>query len=216
MQKIFLETQDDNLIREVQSELPDYQVVSLSSGKELSRLEHLREASNGSVLYSSNPESRHYPMYIGAYVSTDAIEPALSFIRSRLDSIPVGFLSNFIGGIQAFPRDLIILANNKKTWEEEVRSLLNVLPENFWGTVGFASVNNADKLSELYNDIFYYSTILAGDESSKKKLDHVGVEYVDISSLSRDTDGGLWVRELTRRPETWETKDIDLDFKREE
>lgn len=214
MQKIFLETQDEKLIKEVQNGLPDYQVVQLLSVKELSRIEHLREASNGSVLYSENPDARKYPTFIGRYVSVEAIEPALKFTQSRIDNIPKGLLSNFLGGVQAYPRDVIVFAN-KKNWLEEAESLLNVLPENFWPTVGFVSVNNADKLSELYEDVFYYSTFLAGDEPSKKKLDHAKAEYIDITHLGRDIDAGLWVRELTRRPETWETREIDTEFKRE-
>lgn len=214
MQKIFLETHDDNLIKEIQNELPDYQVVRLSSAKELSRMEHLREASFGSVLYSSNPETRPYPMCIGAFVSVDAVEPALKFSLSRVENIPKGLLTNFIGGVQAYPRDLIILAN-KKGWDLEAESLLETLPENYWPTVGFASVNNADKLSELYEDVFHYTTFLAGDPSSKSKLSLSQVEFVDVSDLPHDKNTGLTIRELTRRPETWETREIDTEFKRE-
>lgn len=214
MQKIFLETHDDNLITEIQKELPEHQVVHLSSAKELSRMEHLREASVGSVLYSSNPETRPYPMCIGAYVSIDAIEPALKYSLSRVNNIPKDLLTNFVGGVQAYPRDLIILAN-KKDWEAEAESLLQTLPENYWPTVGFASVNNAEKLTELYEEVFYYTTFLSGDQSSKSKLSLANVDFVDISSLPRSKDSGLTIRELTRRPETWETREIDTEFKRE-
>ena len=214
MQKIFLETHDDNLITEIQNKLPDYQVVHLTSAKELSRMEHLREASYGSVLYSSNPSTRHYPMCIGSYVSLDAIEPALNYSLGRVENISDGLMTNYLGPVQVYPRDLIILAN-KKGWEEEAERVVEVLPDNFWTTVGFATVNNADKLSELYRDVFYYTTFLAGDSSSKSKLSLSNVEFFDISDLPRNIDSGLTIRELTRRAELWETLDIDTEFKRE-
>lgn len=216
MQKIYLETQDDNLIKKLKRGLPDYRVVPLKSVKALSRLDHLIEASNGSILFTDNSEYRSYPMFIGkvSSVTVESVDASLAYTLNRLNNIPENSTKNFIGSVVAYPRDIFVVANTK-SWLTEAESLLETLPESFWMTTGFVTVNNANKLLELYDDVFHYSTFLAMDKSSKSKLEYAELDFIDISDIPRDVSGGLTIRELTRRVEMWETKEIDTEFKRE-
>lgn len=216
MQKIFLETNDKKLINSVENSFPEYPVVQVSRENKLSRFEHLREASYGSVFYSDQNPNTETPMSFGfGKPSVSAIKTSLDYSKLRVSLVNEEELfTKYVGGVEVLPRDLILLANTKN-WEEDVESILNIVPDTGWTTIGFIAVNSSAKLSELYSDVFSYSTFLSGDSSSKSKLIYAGIEFVDISHLDRDEDAGRWIRELTRRPEVWEVSEVDLEFKRE-
>lgn len=111
---------------------------------------------------------------------------------------------NYIGRTLLSPRNVIVLDNKKGNPthspedDEALQNLYTSLPNDWWGSCGFVSTGNVDKLEAFFSE-FPEIVPLAYTTGAFAKLKYCGVEYATIGVPSADPSYGITVREIANR-----------------
>lgn len=113
---------------------------------------------------------------------------------------------NYTGRVYSDPRTLVVLDNRAKNKShssqesDEYFSLYNSLPNDWWGSCGFVSTGNVDKLGVLLENIPDVVP-MAYTEGAKAKLKYLGIDYAEIPTPPSTTDPsyGVILREKANR-----------------
>lgn len=188
------------------SYLPDggfHIVDTLPSG--MSRWEHLRLATLGARVYSDSFD-KESPLHAGPLPVLDkvrkiSVDGAIADTRAGLFA---SFGVNYIGRTKLNPRNIFVLDNKKgnplhdPSLDPTLEALYGCLPGDWWGSCGFVSTGNIDKL-EAFFEAFPDVIPLAFTSGAFSKLKYLGLEYVPMSVPNGTEKYGITVRENSNR-----------------
>lgn len=184
-------------------ELKDYiGVVS-----EISRWHQLLLASKGARLFS-NDFDEDSPIYAGTVPPADkvrraAVDATTAETRARHMA---NYGVNYIGRTKYSPRNVFILDNKKgnplhdPTKDAILEALYASLPDDWWGSCGFVSTGNVERLEAFLRSDDMLSVIPLGYTSgARAKLKFMGLEYVEAGTPRNDPKYGIEIRDRANR-----------------
>ena len=102
------------------------------------------------------------------------------------------------------PRNIFVLDNKKgnplhdPAKDDTLKALYDSLPDDWWGSCGFVSTSNIDKL-EAFFEAFPDTIPLAYTTGAFSKLKYLGKEYVDMPVPNGTPQYGITARESANR-----------------
>lgn len=171
----------------------------------LTRWEQLYLASQG-VRVFSNSLTKESPLYAGPIPDPDKLRKVTvdgSFAEGRAKYFS-DFGVNYIGRTNLNPRNIFLLDNKKGNplhdpeQDSSLATLYAALPEDWWGSCGFVSTGNVDKLAVFFDE-FPDVIPLAYTTGAFSKLKYMGREYVDAGLPTSDPSYGIRVRDAANR-----------------
>ena len=181
----------------------DFHIVD--SLADLSRWQQLRLASLGARVFSDTFD-KDSPLYAGPIPEADKIRK-ISVDAAMADTRAGHFSQfgvNYIGRTKLNPRNIFVLDNKKgnafhdPSNDEVLEALYDALPGDWWGSCGFVSTGNIDKL-EAFFTAFPDVIPLAFTTGAFSKLKYLGLEYVDAGIPNGTEQYGIAVRDLANR-----------------
>jgi hypothetical protein len=180
----------------------------LSESNELSRWDELVYASKGVRIWSANfgywDDS---PVWAGEVPEAEKIRKV--FVdATTAETRAVHFASfgvNYIGRTKLSPRNIFVLDNKKgnplhdPSKDGTLESLYASLPNDWWGSCGFVSSGNPDKLGAFLDDFQGDVIPLAFTTGAFAKLKYLGLEYVEMGVPDGTPEYGVRVREASNR-----------------
>jgi hypothetical protein len=119
---------------------------------------------------------------------------------------------NYVGRANLDPRNIFVLDNKKgnplhdPSKDATLEALYASLPDDWWGSCGFVSTGNVDKL-EAFFDALPETIPLAYTTGAFSKLRYFGREYVDLTVPDGTEAYGIKLRDRANR------LSYDLSFK---
>lgn len=182
----------------------------LSASNLLSRWDELVYASKGVRVWSDNGidwGSDESPVYAGELPKPDKLRKV--FVdASTAETRAIHFASfgvNYIGRTKLSPRNIFVLDNKKgnplhdPAKDPVLESLYASLPDDWWGSCGFVSSGNPDKLGAFLDDFQGDVIPLAWTTGAFSKLKYLGLEYVEMGVPDGTPDYGVVAREASNR-----------------
>jgi hypothetical protein len=172
------------------------------------RWDHLILASKGVRLFSNDTEKyKDSPIYAGPVPSEDKARKAIvdafnAETRARHFS---QFGVNYIGRTKLSPRNIFVLDNKKgnpfhdPALDPTLEALYASLPDDWWGSCGFVSTSNVNRLETFLEDFQGDVIPLAYTTGAFGKLKHLGLDYVDTGIPQNSPDYGVRVRDMANR-----------------
>lgn len=177
----------------------------LSESKELSRWEQLVMATYGVRVYSPT-FSQNSPLFAGDVPSLGkvrriSVDGRNSDNRARLFS---AYDVNYIGRTKFDPRNIFVLDNKKgnplhdPAKDSALEALYTSLPDDWWGSCGFISSGNPDKLSDFFSE--QENVIpLTWTTGGAAKLKYAGREFVQVTEPVSTKEYGIEIRDKANR-----------------
>lgn len=171
----------------------------------MSRHEQLYFASLGVRAYTNklNAES---PIWAGPVPELDKIRK-ISVDAAFADG-RAGYFSeygvNYVGRTKLDPRNIFVLDNKKgnplhdPAKDPTLEALYGSLPDDWWGSCGFVSTGNIEKLEAFFED-FPNIIPLAYTTGAFSKLKYIGREYVEMNVPNGTPEYGITAREASNR-----------------
>lgn len=184
-------------------ELQDY--IGVATVADISRWSQLILARQGVRIYTDSL-SDESPLYAGPVPEADkirkiSVEGAFAEGRAGLfDSYGV----NYIGRTKLNPRNIFVLDNKKgnplhdPSKDTLLEALYASLPDDWWGSCGFVSTGNIDKL-EAFFEAFPDVIPLAFTTGAFSKLKYLGLDYVTVGEPRNTPEYGIEVRNSSNR-----------------
>jgi hypothetical protein len=174
--------------------------------KTLSRWEHLVLASLGARVYTESPEFKDSPLLAGPVPAPDkARRIAVDGVNSDgRASYFAEFGVNYVGRTKLDPRNIFILDNKKSnplhdpSKDPLLETLYASLPDDWWGSCGFVSTGNPDKLKAFLEDQADVIP-LTWTTGGQAKLKYCDREFVTVEQPNEKQDYGVEVRDLANR-----------------
>ncbi len=175
--------------------------------KSLSRWEQLVMASHG-VRAFSNDFDEDSPIYAGMVPETNKIRRA--YVDASNAETRAGHMAqygvNYIGRTKLSPRNVFILDNKKgnalhdPSLDTTLEALYASLPDDWWGSCGFVSSGNIERLEAFLTSDDMFSVIPLGyTTGSYSKLKFMGLDYVEAGIPKNDPAYGITVRDAANR-----------------
>lgn len=111
---------------------------------------------------------------------------------------------NYVGRTKLNPRNIFVLDNKKgnplhdPTKDTLLEALYASLPDDWWGSCGFVSTGNIDKL-EAFFEAFPDVIPLAWTTGAFSKLKYLGLDYVTVGEPRNTPEYGIEVRNRSNR-----------------
>lgn len=146
------------------------------------------------------------PIYAGAVPELDKIRRISvdgAFAETRASYFNE-FGVNYIGRTKLNPRNIFVLDNKKgnplhdPSKDPLLEALYASLPDDWWGSCGFVSSGNIDKL-EAFFEAFPDVIPLAWTTGAFSKLKYLGLEYVSVGEPKNTPEYGIDVRNRSNR-----------------
>lgn len=177
----------------------------ISPRHENARWFHLYLASKGARVFSSFFDEES-PIYAGELPGLDkirkvSVEGSISADRAAFFN---EFGINYIGRTKLDPKNIVILDNKKDNpthspeKDETLDVLYKSLPADWWGSCGFVSTNNVDKLGHFFDTIPDIVPV-AFTTGAFSKMKYLGLDYATIGVPKNTRDYGIEVREAANR-----------------
>lgn len=169
------------------------------------RWHQLRLATLGARVFSDSFDTTS-PIYAGPIPESDklrkiSVDGAFAEGRAGLFG---QYGVNYIGRTKLTPRNIFVLDNKKgnplhdPSKDEALEALYDSLPEDWWGSCGFVSTGNVDKLEKFFYD-FPDLIPLAYTTGAFSKLKYLGLEYVDAGVPDGTEKYGIVIRDRANR-----------------
>ena len=175
--------------------------------KSLSRWEQLVWASRG-VRVFSNDFDEDSPIYAGTVPSLEKVRRAAvdaANAETRAGHM-LRYGVNYIGRTKLSPRNVFILDNKKgnplhdPALDADLAALYASLPSDWWGSCGFVSSGNVERLETFLTSDDMASVIPLGyTTGAYAKLKFMGLEYVEAGKPSSDPAYGIHIRDRANR-----------------
>lgn len=172
------------------------------------RWENLYSASKGGRLFSDTADQDN-PLFAGPVPITEiqirrTIAEA-TYAKGRAEYFS-SFGVNYVGRVSSDPRTLVVLDNKGKNkvhsskLDSSLECLYNSLPTDWWGSAGFVSTGNVDRLKNFVEEL-YATTALAYSDGGIAKLKHLDVVHATIPKPPSQVslDYGIKIREVANR-----------------
>lgn len=184
-------------------ELKDY----VGTSSEVSRWHQLVLASKG-VRVFSNDLDEDSPIYAGTVPPLEKIRRV--YVDSYNAETRAGHMGqygvNYIGRTKLSPRNVFILDNKKgnplhdPALDADLAALYASLPNDWWGSCGFVSSANIERLEAFLTSDDMASTIPLGyTTGAYSKLKFMGLEFVEAGKPSSDPAYGIQIRDRANR-----------------
>lgn len=202
---------DDKPVRRVDS-LEDYQpngsfhIVDELRPEHRSRWSQLRLATLGARVFSDIFD-KESPLYAGPIPEADKIRK-ISVDAAIAETRAVHFASsgvNYLGRTKLSPRNIFVLDNKKgnplhdPSKDQLLEALYGSLPDDWWGSCGFVSSGNADKLGAFLDDFQGDVIPLAWTTGAFSKLKYLGLDFVEMAVPDGTPAYGVTAREASNR-----------------
>jgi hypothetical protein len=186
-------------------ELKDYIGVSMSS--EITRWQQLILASKGVRLFS-NDFDEDSPIYAGMVPAPEKIRRAA--VDAANAETRAGHMAqygvNYVGRTKLSPRNVFILDNKKgnplhdPSKDATLEALYASLPADWWGSCGFVSSGNINKLQAFLESDDMLSVIPIGYTTGAfSKLKFMGLEHVEALVPNGTPEYGIRLRDDANR-----------------
>lgn len=182
----------------------------LSESNELSRWEELVYASKGVRIWSDNGITWGHddsPVFAGMLPKPDKIRKV--FVDASNAETRAGHFAsfgvNYIGRTKLSPRNIFVLDNKKgnplhdPSKDGTLEALYASLADDWWGSCGFVSSGNPDKLGSFLDDFQGDIIPLAFTTGAFSKLKYLGLEYVELPVPNGTPEYGVKAREASNR-----------------
>lgn len=203
---------DDKPVRGVES-IDDYtpngsfHIVDHYRSAFNTRWTQLRLSALGARVFSDRDFDKESPLWAGPVPESDKIRK-VSVDASIAETRAVHFASfgvNYIGRTKLSPRNIFVLDNKKgnplhdPSKDGTLESLYASLPDDWWGSCGFVSSGNPDKLCAFLDDFQGDVIPLAFTTGAFSKLKYLGLEYVEMAVPDGTAEYGVTAREASNR-----------------
>lgn len=178
----------------------------LSESKELSRWEQLLMATVGVRVFTDDKSFKDSPIYASSVPSYDKLRK-ISVDARNADNRAGLFAAydvNYIGRTKFDPRNIFVLDNKKgnplhdPTKDPALEALYASLPEDWWGSCGFISSGNPDKLRDFFET--QENVIpLTWTTGGAAKLKYAGRDFVQVEVPKNDPSYGIEIRDKANR-----------------
>lgn len=183
-----------------------FHVVDNHQSLDLSRWEQLVWASLGIRVFS-NDFDEDSPIYAGMVPAEDKIRKAA--VDATNAATRAGHFAefgvNYIGRTRVDPRNIFVLDNKKgnplhdPAKDATLEALYGSLPADWWGSCGFVSSSNVERL-EAFLESFHGDVIpLAFTSGAFSKLKFFALDYVQVAPPVASEKYGIQVRDLANR-----------------
>lgn len=184
-----------------------YHVLALNNAPhKLTRWEQLLLASVGARVWSDKLDENS-PIYAGSVPSSDKLRKIA--VDAQVADTRFAYFKefgvNYIGRTKLNPRNIFVLDNKKAnpfhdpSSNEALEALYASLPDDWWGSCGFVSSGNVDKLGAFLEEFQGDTIPLAFTEGAFSKLRYLNLEYVDTGTPQNNLAYGLSVRDKANR-----------------
>ena len=181
----------------------------LSESNELSRWEQLVFASKGVRVWSDNDYWSWVDSPVHAGKVPDAEKIRKVFVDGTTAETRAGHFAsfgvNYIGRTKLNPRNIFLLDNKKgnalhdPAKDATLEALYASLPDDWWGSCGFVSSGNPDKLGAFLDEFQGDVIPLAFTTGAFSKLKYLGLEYVTMGVPDGTPEYGIKAREASNR-----------------
>ena len=185
----------------------DFHIVDLhTSPDKLTRWEQLVFASYGARVWTDKLDEDS-PIYAGSVPDSEKIRKIAVDAQNAETRFAYfnEFGVNYIGRTKLNPRNIFVLDNKKgnalhnPSKDTSLEALYASLPDDWWGSCGFVSSGNVDKLG-AFLDEFQGDTIpLAFSTGAFSKLKYLGLDYVDTGAPQNTSEFGVGIRDRANR-----------------
>jgi hypothetical protein len=182
-----------------------FHIVDHYRSKFNSRWEQLRLGALGARVFS-NDFNKESPIFASAVPSEDKIRKVSVEGRNAEDR--AGFFKefgvNYIGRTHITPRNVFILDNkggnrlHDPSKDPLLDALYEALPEDWWGSCGFVSAGNVNKL-QAFLEAHPDTIPLAYTSGGFAKLTFFGLDFVKLGEPTKTEAYGRKVREAANR-----------------
>lgn len=173
----------------------------------LSRWFQLVLATKG-VRVFSNDFDEESPLYAGMVPTPDKARKVA--VDSSNAATRAGHMAtygvNYVGRTKLSPRNVFILDNKKgnslhnPAQDATLAALYASLPDDWWGSCGFVSSGNIERLEAFLTSDDMFSVIPLGyTTGAYSKLKFMGLEYVQAGIPTNDPKYGITVRDAANR-----------------
>lgn len=171
----------------------------------MSRHEQLYFASLGVRAYTDKLDAKS-PIWAGPLPEADKIRKIsvdAAFADGRA-GLFAEYGVNYIGRTKLNPRNIFVLDNKKGNplhapeKDALLEALYTSLPDDWWGSCGFVSTGNIDKLEKFFYD-FPDIIPLAWTTGAFSKLKYLGLDYVDAGVPDGTEKYGITIRDRANR-----------------
>lgn len=180
----------------------------LRESKELTRWDELLYASKGVRIWSENfgywDDS---PVWAGEVPKPDKIRKV--FVDASNAETRAGHFAsfgvNYIGRTKLNPRNIFVLDNKKGNATHDpskdpvLEALYDSLPNDWWGSCGFVSSGNPDKLGTFLDEFQGDVIPLAFTTGAFAKLNYLGLYFVEMGVPDGTLEYGVTAREASNR-----------------
>jgi hypothetical protein len=175
--------------------------------KGLSRWEQLVMASRG-VRAFSNDFDEDSPIYAGMVPPAEKIRRV--YVDANNAETRAGHMAkygvNYIGRTKLSPRNVFVLDNKKgnplhdPSLDATLEALYASLPADWWGSCGFVSSGNVDRLEAfLWSDDMRSVIPIGYTTGAYSKLKFMALEFVEALPPKNDPKYGITVRDAANR-----------------
>jgi len=181
-------------------------VDTYNTPKGLSRWSQLVFASLGVRVYTDKLDETS-PVWAGPIPEVDKIRKV--FVDATNADTRAGHFAsfgvNYIGRSKLNPRNIFVLDNKKgnplhdPAKDASLEALYASLPDDWWGSCGFVSSGNPDKLGAFLDEFQGDVIPLAFTTGAFSKLKYLGLEYVEMGVPDGTTAYGVTARERSNR-----------------
>lgn len=196
-----------NGVTDYESEGSFHVVDIYNDAKSLSRWEQLVWASRGVRLFS-NDFDEDSPIYAGAVPPEDKVRRAA--VDATTAETRAGHMArygvNYIGRTKYSPRNVFVLDNKKgnplhdPAQDADLEALYASLPDDWWGSCGFVSSANIERLEAfLLSDDMRSVIPLGFTTGAFSKLNFMALDYVQVGVPKNDPKYGIDIRDRANR-----------------
>lgn len=170
----------------------------------------LRLAAQGVRFYSNHVDKTHWvfesPIFAGPIPEADKVRRISvdgAFAESRA-GLFAEYGVNYVGRTRLNPRNIFVLDNKKGNPLHDpdkdplLEALYASLPDDWWGSCGFVSTGNINKL-EAFFTAFPDVIPLAWTTGAFSKLKYLGLDYVTAGEPKNTPEYGIEVRNSSNR-----------------
>ena len=200
----------DDLTNGITDYAPDgsFHVVDIHSDlKSLTRWEQLVWASLGVRVFSDDFD-KESPIYAGSVPEPNKVRRAA--VDASNAATRAGHMAtygvNYVGRTKLSPRNVFILDNKKgnplhdPSKDPVLEALYASLPDDWWGSCGFVSAGNIERLEAfLLSDDMRSAIPLGYTTGSFSKLRFMALEYVEAGVPNGRPEYGVTVRDAANR-----------------
>lgn len=197
MIKLILRGASDELVQEVRNIVPEDQALVASWSKDIPRDMQHSLAVQGTILYGSDVESTESPMFAGLLDESvlSRVKADIDYTEGRRGFFANRIPANYVGRIHDDPKNLIV--GNPDGLD--IKPYLGILPEDWWGSLGFITEYSPKKLFTICEMYLTYSKPIAVTKAAVENLKKTGLDFVDATEYPLTQEGGILLRGATRR-----------------